>query len=206
MITIHLREDRRHIIDADVKNLMSANILPINLEIAATDEMLDIAIENKPHSVCFVPEKRLELTTETGLNVVQNFELLKSYIQKLKAKNILTTAFVDPEIEQIKAVKECNFDAIEIHTGDYANSSGIELGKILDSIKSSAEYAKSHGLEVHAGHGLTYENVPQLLQYVPEISCLNIGHFIVCEAVFVGLHEATRQMLRVMTRELCDQY
>lgn len=194
-ITIHLREDRRHIIDRDVQRICHAHILPINLEMAATDEMLAIAIQNQPKEVCIVPEKREELTTEGGLDVVSQQAYLSAYITKLKQANILVSLFIDPDHEQIKASVACGADIIELHTGHYAEleSGSNEFKQELERLSSAAEFAHRQGLVVNAGHGLTVENTTKIAQ-LPFMNCLNIGHAIIARAVFIGLENAVKEI------------
>ena len=196
LITIHLREDRRHIRDEDVRRIIQSDVLPVNLEMAATKEMLATALEELPHAVCVVPEKREELTTEGGLDVARQVPHLKAFIGVLKDASIRTSLFVDPDPTQIQACVETGTECIEIHTGAYAEmfpDSGAELEKI----KAAVELAHSLGLEVHAGHGLTYENTPAIAA-IPNIQELNIGHFLVGEALFVGLEESIRKMKHII--------
>ena len=198
-ITIHLREDRRHIVDEDVKKICLAKALPINLEMAATQEMLEIAIKHQPKEVCIVPEKRQELTTEGGLDVVSQQTSLKAYVAQLKAAGILVSLFVDPDIEQIKASAFCGADIVELHTGSYADlalGSGVSSGEYnqeLQRLSEAAEYAHSTGMTVNAGHGLTVENVDKVAQ-LPFMNCLNIGHSIIARAVFVGYAVAIKEI------------
>ena len=198
-ITAHLREDRRHIKDTDIKNLLNELTIPLNFEMASTDEMVNFAIENLPYACCIVPEKRNELTTEGGLNLIENKTILKN-ILKLKKAGSSCSLFLDPDINQIKIASELGVDAIEIHTGKYCDA--IENGEIqaeLEKIKVSAKYAKSVGLDVHAGHGLNYQNVVEIAKII-EISELNIGHFIIGEAIFSGIEIAIKKM-----REIIDE-
>jgi pyridoxine 5-phosphate synthase len=195
-ITIHLREDRRHIRDADVHDIIDRAGLPVNLEMALTDEMLAIALQEKPAYVCFVPEKREELTTEGGLNASAMVERLKPAVAALKHAGIGVSLFVEPDTVQIDAAHATGADAVELHTGTYANqfpNHGIEL----ERIKQAAKYAAGLRLNVHAGHGLTFENV-QSIAAIPDIEELNIGHFLIGEALFTGLDPAISHMKRLM--------
>lgn len=193
-ITAHLREDRRHIKDHDIERLKSEVPLPLNLEMAATDEMLAIALRVKPHAVCLVPEKRAELTTEGGLDVVAMEKTLTPYIKKLQDNGSRISLFIAPNIEQIEAAKRTGAKVVELHTGSYAdNISETNLQAII----GSAKHAHKLGLEVHAGHGLNYENVASIAK-IPEIIELNIGHFLIGEAVFIGLKKAIIQMREIM--------
>jgi pyridoxine 5-phosphate synthase len=195
-ITIHLREDRRHIVDEDVYAMKEKVALPLNLEMAATEEMLQIACEVSPHEVCLVPEKREELTTEGGLNVLKSKDLLKEYCAELKAKDILISLFIDPEKEQIECSREVGADIIELHTGEYAKQGSDELEQ-LSRIKDAAHLGQALGLQVNAGHGLHYQNVQKIAE-IPSIVCLNIGHSIVSRAVFSGMHDAVFSMKQEM--------
>ncbi len=193
-ITAHLREDRRHIKDSDIERLKTEVLLPLNLEMAATDEMLAIALRVKPHAVCLVPEKRAELTTEGGLDVLAMEETLTPYIKKLQDNGSRVSLFIAPNIEQIEAAKRTGAKVVELHTGSYAESPSQEN---LTAITNSAKHANSLGLEIHAGHGLNYENVASIAK-IPEIVELNIGHFLIGEAIFLGLKEAIIQMRKIM--------
>ncbi len=193
-ITAHLREDRRHIKDHDIEQLKNEVPLPLNLEMAATGEMLNIALRIKPHAVCLVPEKRAELTTEGGLNVLAIEKDLTPYIKKLQDNGSRVSLFIDPDIAQINAAKNTGAKVVELHTGTYAhNPSEDNCGLI----KKAAKHAADLGLEVHAGHGLNYKNVAAIAA-IPEIVELNIGHFLIGEAVFVGLKEVIAQMRKIM--------
>ncbi len=186
-ITVHLREDRRHIKDNDVIELVNNEILPINLEMAATKEMQDFCKNVKPFACCIVPEKRRELTTEGGLNVKKNFPKLKKILTEIKKIRIRTSLFIDPNFDQIESASKLGVDAIEIHTGRYANL--FENGnytKELNQIIKASEFAKKLGLEVHAGHGLNLKNVKNIID-IKSISELNIGYSIVVESIFIGL-------------------
>ncbi|MDF2178345.1 pyridoxine 5'-phosphate synthase [Aliiglaciecola sp. CAU 1673] len=197
-ITIHLREDRRHIIDRDVELLRQTLQTRMNLEMAVTEEMLAIALRIKPEFCCLVPEKREELTTEGGLDVAGNQERIKQACAQLAAEDIIVSLFIDADKRQIDAAKASGAEYIEIHTGQYAEAHGekaqqAELVKIIDGVK----YAHSLGLKVNAGHGLTYHNVKPVAA-IKEIVELNIGHAIVGRAVFDGLHKAVADMKRLM--------
>lgn len=193
-ITAHLREDRRHIRDNDIERLKKEVNLPLNLEMAATEEMLVIALKTKPHAVCLVPEKRSELTTEGGLDVLALEKNLTPYIKKLQDSGSRVSLFIAPNIGQIEAAKRTGAKVVELHTGTYAENPSQEN---LDALKNSATYAHNLGLEVHAGHGLNYKNVGNIAA-IPEIVELNIGHFLIGEAVFMGLKEAIIRMRRIM--------
>ncbi len=196
-ITAHLREDRRHIRDNDILQLMKESKLPLNLEMAATKEMLAIALKTKPNAVCIVPEKRQEVTTEGGLNVLSNKKLLQNYARQLKDAGIRVSLFIDPMKEQIEAAREVGADIVELHTGKYCEEVNIAQAKELKKIHDAAIYATSLGLECHAGHGLTFDTVSSIA-HIPEIVELNIGHFLVGEAVFMGLADAIRKMKKLM--------
>jgi pyridoxine 5-phosphate synthase len=197
-ITIHLREDRRHIVDRDVRILRETLQTRMNLEIAVTDEMVEIALKTKPEFVCLVPEKREELTTEGGLDVVGQLEKIKAATQKLSEAGIKVSLFIDADREQIDASKACGAPYIELHTGHYADAeSEAEQVNELKKIAAGASYADSIGIKVNAGHGLTYRNVAPIAA-LPEIYELNIGHSIIGRAVFDGLHKAVADMKAVM--------
>lgn len=197
-ITIHLREDRRHIKDEDVINLKKNLKTRINLEMAATDEMQEIALKVMPYSCCIVPEKRLEVTTEGGLDVKNNFEKIKNLITALHSKNIIVSLFIAPDLDQIKASFDAGADYIELHTGSFANAFKGENQDIeFDKLKKGAEYAQSLGLKVNAGHGLNYENV-SLMKEIKGLDELNIGHSIVSRAIFVGLEMAIKEMMELI--------
>ncbi len=192
-ITVHLREDRRHIQDKDLKLLKNTLVTSLNLEMAATEEMFAIAKKINPSMITLVPEKREEITTEGGLDVIKNFDNLSHHINKFLALDIPISVFIDPIFEQIQAVKKLNASFIELHTGSYAtsemNNKVIELAKI----KESVHFAKDIGLNVNAGHGLTYQNVEPIAA-IEGISELNIGHSIISRSLSVGLKEAVKEM------------
>ena len=196
-ITTHLREDRRHIQDDDIFNIKKAISKPLNMEMAATDEMVRIAQELKPFSCCLVPEKRQELTTEGGLDAAGNIDKIRDATAKLKEKGIKVSLFIEPDIKQIKAASAVNADYIEIHTGKYANLHGAAQQEELKLIKNAAKVAESLGLTVNAGHGLNYENTAPLLD-TPLFKEFNIGHSIIAESFFTGLEEAVNKMLRIL--------
>lgn len=195
-ITAHLREDRRHIRDEDIRRLMAEVDAPLNLEMAVTDEMVAIALKTLPHAVCLVPEKRTEVTTEGGLDVMSQEAGLKPAIAKLSAVGIRVSLFIDPEIAQIDAAKRVGAAVVELHTGAYAHAApnfGVELSRL----EVAAKHAAAIGLECHAGHGLNLDNVGAVAA-IPTIVELNIGHFIVGDAIFVGLPTAIGRMRAVM--------
>ncbi|MDO6708018.1 pyridoxine 5'-phosphate synthase [Photobacterium sp. 1_MG-2023] len=197
-ITIHLREDRRHITDRDVRILRETIQTRMNLEMAVTEEMVQIALDTQPEFVCLVPEKREELTTEGGLDVVGQLDKVKSATEKLSAAGILVSLFIDADRAQIDAAVACGAPYIELHTGHYADAtSESEQQAELKKIAAAASYASDQGIKVNAGHGLTYHNVKPIAA-LPEIYELNIGHAIVGRAVFDGLHKAVADMKAVM--------
>lgn len=195
-LTIHLREDRRHIRDEDVQTIAERGLLPLNLEMAATAEMLDIALKARPNAVCIVPEKREEITTEGGLNVRDDLTLT-NIINPLKKLGIRVSLFIDPDPVQIQTSAKYGADIVELHTGPYANSASENRGTELNRLRSGAAFAAECGLEVHAGHGLTFDNVGSIAA-IAEIVELNIGHFLVGEALFMGLGPAVTEMRRRM--------
>ena len=197
-ITAHLREDRRHIKDQDIKNLLNELKVPLNFEMADTEEMINFAIENLPYACCIVPEKRDEITTEGGLNLIDNKSIYKSILE-LKKAGIYCSLFLDPNIKQIKLASEMGANAIEIHTGAYCNANYNEIQKELDKIKIAAKYAKSIGLEVHAGHGLNFKNVVEISK-IREITELNIGHFIIGESISIGIDRAIKKMRTIIDK------
>ncbi|MFT8307769.1 pyridoxine 5'-phosphate synthase [Acetobacter malorum] len=190
-ITAHLREDRRHIRDADLQRLRTEVEAPLNMEMAATDEMVALACKLLPHACCIVPERREELTTEGGLDVAGQLAALKPRVQALAEKGIRVSLFIDPDPVQIKAAAAAGAQVVELHTGAYAEGRAGEL----DRLRAAATQAAAAGLEVHAGHGLTYENVG-LVAALPEIMELNIGHFLIGQAIFDGLPTVIQTMKR----------
>ena len=196
-ITLHLREDRRHIQDEDVVVLREKLTTKMNLEMASTDEMIAIAGRIKPQDCCLVPEKREELTTEGGLDVVSQISRMTDVCAQLKAFDVVVSLFIDAQKDQIDAAKQCGAPVIELHTGHYADTTGAEQQAEFERIKNMATYAHSIGLQVNAGHGLTLENTRAIAQ-LPEIVELNIGHSIIARAVFVGLESATNEMKNLM--------
>ncbi len=196
-ITVHLREDRRHIRDRDVYLLKEVLEVPLNLEMAATPEMVRIALEVQPHTVTLVPEKRQELTTEGGLDVVSQQRPLQTTIAALKEKGIKVSLFVESDAQQLEASKALHVDAIELHTGTYCEAHPRSQSQELERLRVGSQLANNLGLEVVAGHGLHYRNV-QAVAAIPEIVELNIGHAIIAHAAFVGLQEAVAQMAACM--------
>jgi len=199
-IVCHLREDRRHIRDADVQRLREAVTSKLDLEMAATPEIVAIAQRIKPELATLVPERRRELTTEGGLNVVGLRRSLSKAIQRLHERGILVSMFVDPVTDQIEASKEVGADMIEIHTGEYANArSARERNKFLGEIKSIAKFSRGLGLGVNAGHGLDYENIKPFAR-IKEIEEVSIGHAIIVRAMYVGLENAVREMVELVKK------
>jgi pyridoxine 5-phosphate synthase len=198
-ITAHLREDRRHITDRDIERLMAEIDLPLNLEMAATEEMLAIALRHRPHAACIVPEKREERTTEGGLDAAGKRDQLSDFVERLGAANIRVSLFIEPSEEQVAAALSLGVPVVEFHTGRYANADGEERTNELKRIADCAALAAKNGIEPHAGHGLTFDNV-QPVAAIPQIAELNIGHFLIGEAIFIGLEASVRQM-----RELMDE-
>ncbi|MDX8384385.1 MAG: pyridoxine 5'-phosphate synthase [Ghiorsea sp.] len=201
-ITAHLREDRRHIQDKDMETLAAmarAGELHLNMEMAATDEMVTIACRLKPQAVCLVPEKREELTTEGGLDVAGHLQRMKDVVAKLNDSGTRVSMFIDPDMKQIQASKEIQAPVIELHTGHYANLTGKNLQEELKIIQNGAKFAADLGLIVHAGHGLTLANMQPMVG-IAAIEGLNIGHSIVANAVFVGLRKATADFKALMLR------
>lgn len=196
-ITVHLREDRRHIVDRDVYLLQQTISTRLNFEMAVTEEMLAIALDVKPYFSCLVPEKREELTTEGGLDVAGQLDKVRSACQRLGDAGILVSLFIDPDVSQIDAVLAAGAPYIELHTGRYAECSGQQQQQELVRIQQAARYAHSQGLVVNAGHGLHYHNV-QPIAAIPEMYELNIGHAIVARALFSGLHAAVADMKQLM--------
>jgi pyridoxine 5-phosphate synthase len=196
-ITAHLREDRRHISDQDIVRLSRELEIPLNLEMAATDEMLAIAIKARPHACCIVPEKREERTTEGGIDVVGQFARLKPIVSALSDAGIRVSMFIEPDRKQLDAARELGAPVVELHTGAYANAAGAARDKLLKHIHNAAEFGADMGLEIHAGHGLTFGNV-QPVAAIPHMRELNIGHFLIGEAIFTGLTDSIQIMRRLM--------
>lgn len=200
-ITAHLREDRRHIVDADIEALMDALTVPLNFEMAATPEMQKIALRHKPHAVCIVPEKREERTTEGGLEVAREENKLAHYIAPLREAGCRVSIFIAADKRQIEAAHRIGAEVIELHTGAYcdahADGQMDEATRELDALREMSTFADSLGLEVHAGHGLTYDTVKPVAAF-PEVRELNIGHFLIGEAIFRGLTPAIAEMRRLM--------
>ena len=193
-ITTHLREDRRHIKDSDVEAIRMLPHVRLNLEMAMTDEMLEIALRLRPQAVCIVPEKRQELTTEGGLDVEGQLEKATKFARVLGEKNIEVSFFIDPDVHQISAVSKTGAPFIELHTGKYSEAfGGPDEEKVFQELKGAAIFAENFGLKVNAGHGLTYQNVGRMHE-IPHLVELNIGHSIIARSVFVGLEQAVKEM------------
>ncbi len=196
-VTVHLREDRRHIQDYDVFNIRENVALPMNLEMAATQEMLSIAKQVQPAECCLVPEKRQELTTEGGLDIVGQKPELQEFIASLKEEGTKVSLFIDPDTKQIDASRAVGADIIELHTGTYADCAETDRALELQRIRKAAQYAHRLGMQVNAGHGLHYQNVVPIAA-IPELVCLNIGHSIVARAALTGFYEAVFAMKQLM--------
>jgi len=196
-ITAHLREDRRHIIDEDIGRLIGAIQLPINMEMAATEEMVALALKHRPHAACIVPERREELTTEGGLNAAGQHNHLKPLIARLGDAGIRVSLFIEPDPRQIEAALSLGAPVVEFHTGRYAHAEGEERSAQLARIADAAALAAKNGIEPHAGHGLTFDNVVPVAA-IPQIAELNIGHFLIGEAIFEGLGPVVKRMRALM--------
>ncbi|MBL8644428.1 MAG: pyridoxine 5'-phosphate synthase [Rhodospirillaceae bacterium] len=203
-ITAHLREDRRHISDTDIERLRTQLHVPLNLEMAATDEMLAIALKHRPHAVCLVPEKREERTTEGGLDVAGQHNQLAPYVRRLVDAGIRVSMFIEAEPRQLDASKSVGAPVVELHTGRYCETpQGPERDKQLLRLKAAAAHAEKIGLECHAGHGLGYDTVEPVAA-IPTLAELNIGHFLVGEAIFVGFADSIRRMRAIMDAARID--
>jgi pyridoxine 5-phosphate synthase len=196
-ITAHLREDRRHITDQDIDRLMAEARLPLNLEMAATEEMLEIALRHRPHAACIVPERREERTTEGGLDAAGQHNHLTYYVAKLGAANIRVSLFIEPTEEQVTAAIRLGAPVVEFHTGRYAHAVGEDRAVELKRIADCTALAVKNGIEPHAGHGLTFDNVVPVAA-IPQIAELNIGHFLIGEAIFAGLEASVKRMRELM--------
>ena len=192
-LTVHLREDRRHINDADVKSLCDEGSMRINLEMAVTGEMIAIALERKPADVCLVPEKRQELTTEGGLDVVSNCTAVAGAVTRLKDAGIRVSLFIDPDRQQLEAARDCGAPVVELHTGTYADATDDEQVQELERLQLACIYGHTLGLQINAGHGLRRDNVQNVAR-LPHMIELNIGHSIIARSIFVGLEDAVREM------------
>ena len=198
-VTIHLREDRRHIVDLDLKQIKSRLKIPLNLEIAATKEMLNIALRHKPNFVCIVPEKRKEITTEGGLNIHKNKKKLSMIINKLNKKNIRTSLFINPNLSDVKLAKHLGAKCIELHVGKISNKIKEKINYIneLEKIKKCAKIGNLIGLEIHAGHGMDYKTA-KILSKIKEIKEFNIGHFLIGESIFNGFEKVIKKFKKLM--------
>jgi len=195
-ITAHLREDRRHMNDNDMVELVK-NVQRLNMEMGTTEEMLTIATRIKPYSSCLVPEKREELTTEGGLNIIGDSKWIGESVQRLQESKIIVSLFIDPDKKQLDAAKASGAEYVELHTGSFANASGKEMRAELDRLISASEHANNIGLKVNAGHGIEYINIKGILE-IPYLRELNIGHSIVSRAVIVGMSNAVEEMINLM--------
>ncbi|MCX7356333.1 MAG: pyridoxine 5'-phosphate synthase [Alphaproteobacteria bacterium] len=198
-ITAHLREDRRHISDRDIARLATEIDRPLNLEIAATPEMLQIALRHRPHAAWLVPEKREERTTEGGLDVARGIDHLRPYVDALNKAGIRVSLFIEADPKQLDAAKAVGAPVVELHTGAYCEAEGAQRDRLLKRVEDAALYAEKLGLECHAGHGLSYDTVLPIA-VIPSLVELNIGHFLVGEAIFGGLEHAIRRMRALMDR------
>ncbi|WP_431469000.1 pyridoxine 5'-phosphate synthase [Sphingosinithalassobacter sp. LHW66-3] len=196
-ITAHLREDRRHITDDDIARLSEGLPIPLNLEMAATDEMLAIALRHRPHAVCIVPEKREERTTEGGLDAAGQHDHLAPMVARLRDNGSRVSLFIEPDARQIDAAIRLGAPVVELHTGRYAELAGAEQADELRRLSDAAALAAKNGIEVHAGHGLTFDNVVPVAA-IPQLAELNIGHFLIGEAIFDGLVPVVRRMRGLM--------
>ena len=205
-ITAHLREDRRHISDDDIERLIREIDLPLNFEMAATDEMLDIALRHGPHAACLVPEKRAEVTTEGGLDVVGSYDYLAPYVDRLSTAGSRVSLFIDPDPAQLHAAKALGAPVVELHTGAYCDApDGADRGAEFERVVTAAAEAERLGLECHAGHGLTYDSVGPVAA-ITSIVELNIGHYLVGEAIFSGLDSAIKRMRAIMDKARADAH
>ena len=196
-ITAHLREDRRHIVDDDIARLMSELTVPLNFEMAATPEMVEIALRHRPHAACIVPEKREERTTEGGLDAAGQHNHLKPMIERLSQAGIRVSLFIEADPRQLEAARSLSAPVVELHTGRYCELEGQAQAAELERLRRGAALCGKLGLECHAGHGLTYDNVGPVAA-IPEVRELNIGHFLIGEAIFIGLEPAIHGMRRLM--------
>ena len=196
-ITAHLREDRRHIRDEDLRRIQEATDLPLNLEMAATEEMLEIALAHRPHAACIVPEKREEVTTEGGLDAAGLHNRLQPIVTRLADAGIRVSLFIGADERQVEAALRLGAPVVEFHTGDYAHAEGDQVAVELKKIADMAALAAKNGIEPHAGHGLTYDNV-QPIAAIPQLAELNIGHYLIGEAIFTGLESAVVRMRELM--------
>ena len=196
-ITVHLREDRRHIRDEDLARVQAATGLPLNLEMAATDEMVEIALRHRPHAACIVPERREERTTEGGLDAAGQHNRLAPIVARLSDAGVRVSLFIAPDPRQVEAALKLGAPVVELHTGEYAHATGEGVAEELRRIADMAALATKNGIEPHAGHGLTYENV-QPIAAIPQLAELNIGHYLIGEAIFIGLDASVKKMRELM--------
>jgi pyridoxine 5-phosphate synthase len=199
-ITIHLRADRRHIQDRDVKRLRASINTKLNLEMGNTPEILDIALRILPEEVCLVPENRAEITTEGGLDAAGQLKTLTPTVERLQRAGIRVSLFIEPEADQIQAARQLGAEMIELHTGAFANAGGKDRDRETLRLRTAAEHAQRLGIQVNAGHGINYDNIRQIVQ-IPHLTELNIGHAIISRAVFTGLERAVTDMLAAMNGE-----
>ncbi|HOV33761.1 MAG TPA: pyridoxine 5'-phosphate synthase [Candidatus Hydrogenedens sp.] len=198
-ITVHLRQDRRHIQDRDVENLKAVLLVRMNLEMAAVPEIIEIAHHIVPYTVCLVPENRQEITTEGGLDVAGQEEALKKVVEGMHKKGIKVSMFIDPEPEQIRASANIGADSVELHTGAYANATGTQVCKQLERLYEASKIATQLGLALHAGHGLTVRNLEPVAK-IPDLREVNIGHDIIARSIFIGLDAAVKEILAVLEK------
>jgi pyridoxine 5-phosphate synthase len=196
-ITVHLREDRRHINDRDVQLLRQTVQCKLNLEMSLADEIVEIACKTLPDQATLVPERRQEVTTEGGLDLSQRSDRIASVVGRMKSLGIVVSAFIDPDPRQIELARQCDFDAIELHTGEYANAGGEEVQKQLDRLIAAGALVHQAGLRLHAGHGLNYRNTAPVAR-IEGMRELNIGHSIICRSLFIGLRAAVAEMKKLM--------
>lgn len=197
-LTIHVRGDRRHMQDADAFRIRAEVKTPLNFEMAVTDEMIEIALKLKPEFACLVPENRMEVTTEGGLDVLGNFEKTRNAVARLQGSGIQVSLFIDPDLKQVEASAEAGADMIELHTGAFANATGDAVQPELDRLIVAARAAHHLSLQVNAGHGINYTNIDQILT-IPHLAELNIGHSIIARSTRIGLTAAVREMKELMT-------
>ncbi len=198
-ITVHLREDRRHINDRDVEILRKTVQCKLNLEMSIAAEIVDIAVKTRPDQATLVPEKRQEITTEGGLDLSHDPQAIASIVRRLKDAGVFVSAFIDPDAKQVELSKKLGFDAVELHTGEYANARGDEVCRQLDRLIKAGALTTQAGLRLHAGHGLNYRNV-QPVARISQMRELNIGHAIVARSIFVGLRDAVREMKQLINK------
>ena len=200
-VTIHLREDRRHIKDKDLIQIKEKLTIPLNLEIAPTKKMLKITLKHKPAYVCIVPEKRKEITTEGGLNLKRNLNFLRKSIKELKSKNIRTSLFIEPNIADIKIAKQLDVDCVELHTGKFCNLHNKKKNTKSEflKIKKSVNFAKRNNLEPHAGHGITFSSA-KILSRIKDIKEFNIGHFLIGESIFIGIKDCIKLFKKILKK------